>query len=183
LVRVCGNEPAGNGGLFRFLALSSGDRRVVQHARAWLVTFVVLWSGWILLAGEWNHYEWIAATGAAAVAATVAEIARSRSGVSARLPGAWLRRGHSAFLQVFVDFGIVLCVLARSTLRGEAVRGEFHSHESDMAGNGAAAVGTRAWRTLLADYSPNAYVVDVDHETGAVLLHELVLRRSSEEPA
>jgi hypothetical protein len=155
----------------------------VQHARAWLVAFVVLWFGWILLAGEWNVDQWIAATGAATVAATVVEIARSRSGVSARVPFAWVRRGHSAFLQVFVDFGIVLWVLARSALRREAVSGSFYAHESDMTGDGAAAVGVRAWRTLLADYSPNAYVVDVNHETGLVLLHELVPRRSSEEPA
>lgn len=155
----------------------------MRHARAWLIAFVVLWFGWILLAGEWNHYQWIAASGAAAVAATVGEIARTRSGVAARVPLAWLRRGYSAFLQVFVDFGIVLWVLARSALRRETVHGAFHSHESDMTGDGPAAVGVRAWRTLLADYSPNAYVVDVDRDTGLVLLHELVPRRSSEEPA
>jgi hypothetical protein len=155
----------------------------VRHAPAWLIAFVVLWFGWILIAGEWNPDEWVAATAASAVAATVGEIARSRSGVAARVPFAWLRRGYSAFLQVFVDFGIVLWVLMRSALRRETVHGAFHSHESDMTGDGAAAVGTRAWRTLLADYSPNAYVVDVDRETGLVLLHELVPRRSSEEPA
>ena len=27
----------------------------MRHARAWLIAFVVLWFGWILLAGEWNQ--------------------------------------------------------------------------------------------------------------------------------
>jgi hypothetical protein len=151
--------------------------------RAWLVAFVVLWFGWMLLAGEWNHVEWIAATGAAAAAAGFAELARTRAGVRARVPAQWLLRGWSAFAQVFVDFAIVMWALASSALRRERVRGSFRTHESDMAGTGAAAVGIRSWRTLLADYSPNAYVVDVDEETGIVLVHDLVPRRSSEQPA
>ena len=50
----------------------------MQHARAWLIAFVVLWFGWILLAGEWNLDEWIAATGAATVAATVGRRSANR---------------------------------------------------------------------------------------------------------
>lgn len=149
----------------------------MRHLRAWLVAYVVLWFGWHLLAGEWNHFEWIAATGAAAVAATVGEIARTRSGVRPRVPRAWLVRGWAAFLHVLVDFGIVMWALVRRE------PGAFRAHESDMAGGGSTAIGVRVWRTLLADYSPNAYVVDVDHETGLVLLHDLVPRRASEEPA
>ena len=41
----------------------------------------------------------------------------------------------------------------------------------------------RAWLAFLTGYSPNAYLVDVDAETGIALLHDLVPRRSSEEPA
>ena len=41
----------------------------------------------------------------------------------------------------------------------------------------------RAWLALLAGYSPNAYLVDVYPDTGTALLHDLVPRRSSEEPA
>jgi hypothetical protein len=36
---------------------------------------------------------------------------------------------------------------------------------------------------LVAGYSPNAYVVDVDVDEGTVLLHDLVPWRRSEEPA
>jgi hypothetical protein len=36
---------------------------------------------------------------------------------------------------------------------------------------------------LLASYSPNAYVVDVDHRENRVLLHDLVTNRKSEAPA
>jgi len=155
----------------------------MRRARAWLATFVALWFGWMLLAGEWNHAEWIAATGAAAVAASLAELGRTRAGVHARVPLGWLLRGWSAFTQVFVDFGIVMWALVRSARRREVVRGVFRTHDSDMAGDGSTAVGVRVWRSLLADYSPNAYVVDVDGTTGVVLVHDLVPRRASEEPA
>jgi len=156
---------------------------MLSHLRAWIVAFVVLWLGWILLAGEWNHFQWIAATGAAAVGATIGEIARTRSDVRERVPLAWLVRGWSAFLQVFVDFGIVMWVLVRCALRRELARGVFRSHESDAGGDTRAKRGERVWRALLADYSPNAYVVDIDDDSGLVLLHDLVPRRSSEEPA
>jgi hypothetical protein len=36
---------------------------------------------------------------------------------------------------------------------------------------------------LIAGWSPNAYVVDIDEESGTVLLHDLVPNRASEEPA
>ena len=52
----------------------------MKHVRAWALAWVVLWWLWVLLAGEWNRAEWIAAAGAATIAATLGEIARTRAG-------------------------------------------------------------------------------------------------------
>jgi hypothetical protein len=147
----------------------------VRHLRAWLSFFVVLWWLWMLLVGEWNHYEWIAATAAAAVAATVGEIARTSAKVHARIPLATLRTGWSAFLVVFTDFAIVMWALF--TRR----RGAFRRHAAPRVGDDPEAVGVRVWINLLANYSPNAYVVELEHSEA--LLHDLVTRRRSEEPA
>ena len=91
----------------------------------------------------------------------------------------WAFRGWSALLVVFSDFGIVMWALVQSARRREIVRGVFRSHEDDDIGT----PGVRTWRNLLANYSPNAYVVELEPERGLVLLHDLIPRRKSEEPA
>jgi hypothetical protein len=154
----------------------------VRHLAAWAVWFVVLWWLWILLAGEWNRYEWVAATAAAAIAAAVGELARARAGVGVRIPLRWLARSWLVLPTVVVDFAIVMWVLVRSLVRREVVRGVFRTRPVPAAGGDATAIGIRAWATVLSDYSPNAYVVDIDHRQGRVLLHDLVPYRKSEEP-
>ena len=155
----------------------------MKHLVPWLVAWVALWWLWMLLAGEWNHYEWIAAAGAATVAATIGEVARTRADVSAHVPSRWLARGWTALLMVVVDFAILVWALVKSALRREVVRGSFRAHEFPAGGDDAESVGMRTWVNLLANYSPNAYVVDIDQERQLVLLHDLVPFRKSEEPA
>jgi hypothetical protein len=129
----------------------------------------------MLLVGEWNHFEWIAATAAAGFAAIVGEIARTAAGVHIRIPAATLRRGWSALLVVFSDFVVVMAALVRRR------RGTFVRRRPPARGDGAEAVGIRVWTNLLANYSPNAYVISLEEDEA--LLHDLVKRRQSEQPA
>jgi hypothetical protein len=78
-----------------------------------------------------------------------------------------------------LDFAIVVGALVRSALRGETARGRFVVRDLPPSAGPA----TRAWRSYVATFSPNAYVVDVDEEQSAVLLHDVVPFRKSEEPA
>jgi hypothetical protein len=103
--------------------------------------------------------------------------------VHARVPLRVLARGWSALPMVLVDFGIVMWALLRSAPRRKVVRGLFRSHEFPAGGDDPASVGTRAWVNWLANFSPNAYVVDIEEERQLVLLHDLVPNRRSEEPA
>jgi hypothetical protein len=145
----------------------------------WVVWFVVLWWFWMLLVGEWNHFEWIAATAAAAVGASLFELMRSVTSADARVPPVWLERAATVPWQIFVDFGIVTWALVRSALTGRVVRGVFRAHEFP-ADEGP---GVRAWAAYAADFSPNAYVVEIDPDRNLALLHDLVPNRSSEQPA
>lgn len=153
-------------------------KRVLAWAAWWLPLFWL----WLLLVGEWNRQELVAAALAAAVAATLAELARVRTGFAARVPVSGVMDLPQALGMVFVDFGILVRALLVSVVRRRVVRGEFVSRELEGGSAVARAVGPRAWAVLVASYSPNAYVVDLDPETRQVLLHDLVPNRASEEP-
>jgi hypothetical protein len=150
----------------------------VKHVVAWVAWWLALFWLWMLLSGDWNQIEWIAAACAAAVAATIAEIARSRAGVAPRVPLRWVGRAWTVPHQTVVDFGIITWALVRSLVRRRVVRGEFRAHPFP-AGEGP---GVRAWAVWAGQFSPNAYVVEVDAERDLVLVHDLVPNRASEEP-
>ena len=155
----------------------------MKHAVAWVAWWLLLFWLWMLLVGEWNRQEWVAAASAATIAASLAELARSRTGFAARVPLRWLADVPQVLWMVVVDFGIVAWALIASVARRRIVRGELVSRELDRGADAARGIGPRAWTALAASYSPNAYVLDIDPERQTVLLHDLVPNRSSESPA
>ena len=154
-----------------------------KHVLPWLAWWIALFWLWFLLVGEWNDQELGAAAIAATIAASLAELARTQTGFSARVPLRGLADVPGALGMVFVDFGIVMWALLTSIARRRVVRGELVSREFDGGAAAAPGVGPRAWAVLIASYSPNAYVIDVDPEVDSVLLHDLVPYPPSERPA
>jgi multisubunit Na+/H+ antiporter MnhE subunit len=154
----------------------------VKHVGAWVVWWIALFWLWLLLVGQWNREEVVAAAIAATIAATLAELASVRTGFHARIPLSALADLPQVLGMVVVDFGILVWALVASVVRRRAVRGELYSRELTHRSR-AEGTGPRAWTTLVASYSPNAFVLDIDPETRFVLLHDLVRRRASEEPA
>lgn len=157
---------------------------MLRTVAAWVGWWIVLFWLWMLLVGDWNHIEWIGGACVATVAATVAELARSVAGVSLQPSLAPIKAAPKAWLVVFSDFGILVYALFRSLARREVVRGRYVERQTD-AGEKTTPRGAahRAWTVLIAGYSPNAYVVDIDPDDGTVLLHDLIPKRTSEEPA
>lgn len=134
----------------------------------WLAGWLAFFWLWLLLAGDWNRIEWIGAGSCAAVAATLGEIARTRAGVSIGIPWPAIAASWNALPRVFVDFAIVMWALPRRPA------GRTHTRKTDVR-------GSRAWTSYAANFSPNAYVIDIDDEQ--VTLHDLVMNRNSESPA
>ena len=155
----------------------------MKHVVAWLAWWFALFWFWFLLVGEWNRQELVAAAVAATIAASLAEYARTRTGFQARIPVRGIADLPRALGMVVVDFGIVSWALVASILRRRVVRGRLVSRELEGGATAAVGVGPRAWTLLVASYSPNAYPIDVDPETGTVLLHDLIPNRRSESPA
>lgn len=153
----------------------------MKHVLAWAAWWIALFWLWFLLVGEWNQQEIVAASIAAAVAASLAEYARVRTGFHARVPLRGVADLPPAIGMVVVDFGIITWALVTSVVRRRVVRGRLFSREIERTSD-AAGVGPRAWAVLLSCYSPNAYPIDLDPETRTVLLHDLVPHRPSERP-
>lgn len=154
----------------------------MKHVAAWIAWWIALFWLWLLLVGQWNREELIAAAIAATIAASLAELARTRTGFSAALPAGALSDLPQALGMVVVDFGIVVHALVVGLLRRRVVRGELFSRALTDPSR-AHGTGARAWTTLAASFSPNSFVLDIDPETERVLLHDLVVHRASEEPA
>jgi hypothetical protein len=138
----------------------------------------------MLHVGEWNRVDGVAGAATAVVAATLAERGRRAAQVHPRLALERFGRSATMPLIVFADFGVVTYALATSLVRRRVVRGRYLARDF-AAGPKTTPEGAarRAWTVLIAGYSPNAYVVDIDPEENVVLLHDLVPWRRSEEPA
>ncbi|HWE81502.1 MAG TPA: hypothetical protein VG265_07615 [Gaiellaceae bacterium] len=138
----------------------------------------------MLFTGAWNLVDVVAAGCAGLAAATIAERSRSLVRVDLRPPLERLRAGALSPLVVFSDFALLVRALARSAAQGTVVRGRYVARPFEPgAKTTRSGAAHRAWTTLLGGLSPNAYVVDIDSETHTVLLHDLLPRRRSEEPA
>lgn len=154
----------------------------MKHVFPWLGWWVALFWLWLLLVGEWSGEQVVAAAVAATIAASVAEFARTRTGFAARLPLRVLAEVPAALGMVAVDFGILAWALLGGVARRRIVRGEFVSRELPPGSWVTQGTGPRAWTVLVASFSPNAYVVEVDPGERRALLHDLVPNRRSERP-
>lgn len=155
--------------------------RLVAATSVW----VVLLSGaFMLFTGQWTAVNWIGA-GAAGLIAGLLTVPLTATGLfRLRFRASWVRQVVGPVLQVFADFAIVVGALVGCLLTGRRERGAFVARR-DFPTGGRDPEGT-AWRAvvaLLATWSPNSYVVDIDAGSGTRLSHDLVPRRSSERPA
>ena len=155
----------------------------MKHVIPWLAWWVALFWLWLLLVGAWNREQLVAAAIAATIAASAAEFARTRTGFCAPLPLRLLAEVPHALAMVVVDFAILVWALFAGIARRRIVRGELVSRERARGSWVTQGTGPRAWTALVASFSPNAYVVDVDPEERRVLLHDLVRYPKSERPA
>ena len=157
---------------------SAAVRSALTYVGWWVVLFWV----WLLYQGEWNKVEWVAAACAATLGAAFATLVAHVGLMRFRVPARALAGAARVPVQIVVDFAIVTRALVER-LGGRSVEGTFVVRHFPSAGSGAVAAGDRAVRAILATYSPNAYVVDLDASHHTVLLHDLVPNRKSEEPA
>src|SRR5438067_573363 len=97
--------------MFCFRSTGVGTPRLMsgpsRHVRTWVLWWIALFWLWMLLAGEWNRIELVAAAIVATVGAAFAVIAILVTDFELRVPFDVLRAARSMPLMVFVDFGIL----------------------------------------------------------------------------
>lgn len=152
----------------------------LPRMRQALLWWLALYALWWLCVGSWSG--WSAVWGAVlAAVATVAAVLTHRTVPPQQRPRGWVRDLPKVAGQTVVDLGIITAVLARSVRAGDrSAQGRLVRRSTDATG--ASAGVRRAWLAVAATYSPNAYVVNLDEETGEALLHDLRVHRPSEEP-
>ncbi|MDX6513172.1 MAG: hypothetical protein QOE36_2676 [Gaiellaceae bacterium] len=153
-------------------------RRALSFLAWWAVLFLL----WLLYVGTLDSQEVIAGAALSAVAATGAEVVRSLGLLQFRVRRRWLVRAWRPLVHVVPEFLLLLAALWRAVARGERAPGRFTVLEFPAGGARAEDAGRRAFVTTIGSLAPNSYVVDVDPETGLLLEHVLVPRRTSKLP-
>lgn len=152
-------------------SIAGNNRRRVKHAAPFLLFFLTLWWLWQLLTGEWSRYEWVAGGAAAVIAAVLAELAVARTEGRAPLPTSVLKAVPSALGMVVIDFVIVMGALMRRR-PGVVKKTPFPFPDTESF---------RTWAAIVADWSPNVYVIDL--KDGTTTTHHLIEHEPSQRPA
>jgi len=134
----------------------------------WLLWWVALALLWLLFQGEYNRIEQIAATCAAAVAATLAVVVRRQERTTVRIEWQWLAKTVAVPWQVVREFALLILFLVRRPASGGVRRLPFPTGGARPADR-----GRRVLATLAMTYSPNSYVIDMDDEAHEVVVHTL----------
>jgi hypothetical protein len=137
----------------------------------------------MLLVDTREEPQLVAGAVAAAIAATGSELVRRRRGVPVRLRGRWLARLWRAGVSVPADLARLTVAALRAAWPGAQVpRGRFRALDFEPGRVGDEGdeeadpedVGRYALAQLAGSFSPNTFVIGVDGERRALLVHQLV---------
>lgn len=88
----------------------------------------------------------------------------------------WLLAAPVVLVRAVADMGPLAAALWRRLVLRRDVRGGFRAVRFRHGGTGGEATARRVLTKLLASFSPNTYVLDVDEDQDVVLVHQLVPR-------
>jgi multisubunit Na+/H+ antiporter MnhE subunit len=146
-----------------------------QRVRAWLTWWVLLMSFWVAADDSVELDELLAGAAAAALGATLAEVARHQAGLRLRVRPEWLVPALRLPGQVGRDTIVVFMALWRRLARGEEPHSGFLAEPVSYGGDGDEEA-TR--RTLLVggrSVAPNTFVLGLDRERDVMVVHRLVI--------
>jgi multisubunit Na+/H+ antiporter MnhE subunit len=145
-------------------------RRVV----AWLAWWVLLMSFWVIIDDSLRTDELLAGAGAAAVGATLAEVASGQAGLRVRVRLEWIGRAAALPAQVARDTWIVFAALWRLLARGEQPHSEFRAVPLGHRPDDADADTRRVLQVWSHSLAPNSFALGIEPERDVMIIHQLV---------
>jgi multisubunit Na+/H+ antiporter MnhE subunit len=152
--------------------VGSYDAAVRARIGWWMAWWLALLGLWLLLVSV-NTAEFVAGLGAAAAAATAAEVVRTQGLVRFDPDPRWVLRIWRVPRSILRDCWVLTRALAQH-LRGKPVNSGFRAIPFRSGGDDARASARRALVVPAISVSPNTYVIGIDEEADLMLVHQLV---------
>ena len=150
-----------------------GSPSIARLLAGWAGWLLVLYGVWLVYVGTKAWLELVAGAVAVAIAAAAHQAVR-RTGVG----GQRLEPRSLALLvrlpwRIVEEFAVVMWTLVSAAASRERPHGRLRTLHADATGLTPTAAGRRVTITILGGVSPNTYVVDIDPESGAMVVHDL----------
>jgi multisubunit Na+/H+ antiporter MnhE subunit len=150
-------------------------------AGGWFALGLGLWTLWV---AQPTAVNWLFGIVVAAVTALAARLVAALGLHSVSFRRRWLRLLLPVAPQIVVDYALIVRELCSAvSRRSRGTRGSFVEADLDTGGDTPLGRSWRAFVELTATWSPNSYVVDIDHDNGRRVSHDLVRHQPSERPA
>jgi hypothetical protein len=152
-------------------AVQTPRQRITFWLTWWAISFVL----WMLLVFNTQPAEIVAGAVAAALAATGAELVRSRGYAPFALDPRWARALLRLPREVVVDTWRLTLLLVRHFLRGDPIEGCFRIvHFSPGPRDDPHEQARRAVAQWIGGVSPNTYVLGIDERRHVAVVHQLI---------
>ncbi len=151
-----------------------GRPAVLRRVGAWLAWWVVLMSFWVVLDNSIAADELLAGAGAAALAASLAELALFQAGTRFRMRAGWVVPALRLPGQVARDTALVFAALWRQLARGEEPASGFRELPVRYGGDTGEGVTRRVLLIGGRSLAPNTFVLGIDSRRSVMVIHQLV---------
>jgi multisubunit Na+/H+ antiporter MnhE subunit len=153
------------------------DVPAARRAGSWLVWWVLMMSFWVMLDDSVNTDELLAGAGAAALAASLAEIVTYQAASRFRMRIEWLVPALRLPGQVARDMVTVYAALWRCLVRGEQPPSAFLELPARFGDDSPEGMTRRALLIGGTSVAPNTFALGIDKDREVMVVHRLVARR------
>lgn len=147
---------------------------VTRRIGTWLVWWVLLMSFWVMIDDSTATDELLAGAGAAAIAATVAEMATYQAATRFRMRIRWLIPARKLPREIARDTIVVFAALYAKLARGEDPPSAFVTEPLRYGDDTPEGATRRVLITGAASLAPNQFVLGLDPASDEMTLHRLV---------
>ena len=150
---------------------------LTRRASSWLVWWVLLLGLWVAIDDSVGLAETGAGAGAAAVGALLAVVGCYQAATRFRLRAAWILPAFTLPGQVLSDTVLVFRALWRLCVHGEQPASGFRELPARFGDDSDEGVTRRVLLVGANSLAPNTFVLGIDRDRDAMVVHQLVLNR------